>query len=234
MNQTGQYVILDGIDGCGKTTQVKLFAERLRANGHEVLEISEPYEEREPGRLLRKYLKEKRHPYALFGLFLAQRFDLLAEVVKPAVEAGKIVISSRGFPSTFVYQVGDAPGAVTANAVQFTHDPRNLHVTPDHVFIFDLPAEEAMKRIGKRGEEAEIFEKLEILEGVRDRYRHPFFMCDHSPLHQQMQGRYHVVDATQTVEEVAEQVWSRFLSGIESDLFTDAVCNGLGVDRGTH
>ena len=220
----GQYIICEGIDGCGKSTQARLLAERFRQNGYEVLEVSEPYEEREPGRLLRRYLKEKRHPYALFGLFLAQRFDLLAEVVKPAVAAGKIVISSRGFPSTFVYQVGDAPGAVTTNAVQFAHDPRNLHVTPDHIFVFDLSAETAMERIGKRGEGKEIFEKTELLEQFRGRYKDPLFLWDGGPLGETLKDRLHVIDATQPVETVAEQVWSQFA-------ITEALCKGLGVPR---
>ena len=205
----GKYVILEGIDGCGKDTQATIFAERLRAEGYDVLEVSEPYEEREPGRLLRKYLKEKIHPHALFGLFLAQRFDLLAEVVKPAVDAGKIVVSSRGFPSTFVYQVGNSPGAVSRNAVQFAHDPDNLHVTPNHIFIFDLDAETAMERIGKRGEEAEIFEKIGLLRQFRDRYKNPTYLWSggtSSPLVE----HFHVIDATQSVDDIAAQVWDAF------------------------
>lgn len=207
----GHYIIFDGIDGSGKTTQAKIFAERLRAEGFDVLEVSEPYEEREPGRLLRKYLKEKTHPYALFGLFLAQRFDLLAEVVKPAIEEGTFVVSSRGFPSTYVYQRKGSPGGVTAPAIMMAHDPSNLHILPDHVFIFDLPADVAMERIGKRGEEAEIFEKRELLDRFREGYLNPLY------LDQGLSKRFDVINATRSVEDVAEDVWAKFVGGSNDD-----------------
>jgi dTMP kinase len=102
----GWFISLDGLDGAGKSTQCRLLAEWLRARGHDVTHCSDPGGT-EIGDLLRGVLLDRRRQMTLACeafLFMASRAQLTAEVIRPALDAGRTVVSDRFTLANIVYQ----------------------------------------------------------------------------------------------------------------------------------
>ncbi len=159
---TGRFIVLEGPDGSGTTTQCEFLAEKLKAEGHEVLLTAEPTSG-DIGTSIRQWLKTGTlSPDALQLLFTADRAEHVEKVIRPALLAGKVVICDRYIPSTVLYGVSQGLNAEWLEAVN------SLFIRPD-VMIFALPPLElCLKRIAKR-EQKDFFEtehvqrKLHIL-----------------------------------------------------------------------
>lgn len=142
----GLFISLDGLDGAGKSTQCRLLAEWLRGRGWEVTACSDPGGT-EIGQQLRELLLDRRRQMTLACeafLFMASRAQLTAEVIRPALEAGRAVISDRFLLANVVYQ-GHAGGL----------DPQLLYqagllatggLEPDLTLVLDLPVAAALSR----------------------------------------------------------------------------------------
>jgi dTMP kinase len=145
------FVVLDGVDGCGKTTQAARLVRALRAEGAaEVLHLREPGSTR-LGEGLRALLldpEREMSPAVETLLFAAARRQMLDEVVAPALARGASVVVERFHASTFAYQVA-AGGLAEADVLdlleRFAGSPR-----PDLVLLLDLPAEVARARASSR------------------------------------------------------------------------------------
>src|SRR5438445_2927519 len=114
----GLFLSLDGLDGCGKSTQCRLLADWLRAQGREVTCCADPGGTA-VGDVLRDLLLDRRRRMTLACealLFMASRAQLTAEIIRPALEAGHVVISDRFLLANVVYQ-GHAGGL----------DPARIH-----------------------------------------------------------------------------------------------------------
>lgn len=160
----GIYVVCEGGDGSGKTTQVNLLAARLTAEGLNPLVVDEPYEGNPFGVLLRQIAKTGKYPESRAPLFLACRAALQAEVIVPALAEGRPVISSRNFMSTLVYQQDQHP----LEWLISIHT--QLPAKPTHLIVLDIEANVGMERVGKRKTQ-EVYEKLDVAERARARYR---------------------------------------------------------------
>jgi dTMP kinase len=144
----GLLLALEGIDGCGKTTQVGLLAAALKKAGWE------PVLTREPttgilGQKLRTYLKgPSRHlsPEEELHLFVQDRREHVEQIIRPALEAGKIVITDRYYFSSVAYQ-----GALGLNPDEILALNESFAPRPDLVFILNLPVPQAMKRLSRKG-----------------------------------------------------------------------------------
>jgi len=142
-------VVLDGIDGCGKSTQARLLVTALeeRWDGG-VLHLREPGSTA-VGEALRGLLLSRDHDLGAAVetlLFTAARRQMLDEVVEPALAAGRAVICERFHPSTYAYQAvagGLEPEAVLQLLTQWAGEPR-----PDLVLVLDLSVESAGLRRG--------------------------------------------------------------------------------------
>src|ERR1700674_4563338 len=102
----GLFLSLDGLDGTGKSTQCRLLAEWLRARGHAVTECADPGSTA-IGDGIRDLLLHRRHEMALpceTLLFMASRAQLTAEIIRPALEAGRAVVADRFLLANIVYQ----------------------------------------------------------------------------------------------------------------------------------
>lgn len=140
------FISLDGLDGAGKSTQCRLLADWLRGRGHPVVECVDPGGT-EVGAVLRDLLLHQRGQLSLpceALLFMASRAQLVAEVIRPALEAGQCVVSDRFLLANVVYQ-GHAGGLdpiqlwqVGALATQ--------GLEPDLTFVLDIPLEQATLR----------------------------------------------------------------------------------------
>lgn len=158
------YVIIEGPDRAGKDTQANLLIHRMRDVGMDPLLVNEPCEDLPTGKLLRQLLKTGEFCETHVGLFLADRMALQSRVIRPAIEAGRPVVSVRSFLSTLCYQAEDWPS-------DWLYDIHEiLPIKPTHVVILDVSPEEAQQRMGHDTRAPEVYEKIEVQRRVRQRY----------------------------------------------------------------
>jgi len=199
----GKYLVLEGISGAGKETQAERLLSRLRAKGKEACKVVEPTERLKPAlHAWRERFYERQvdgRPGELF-LFAGDRFCLMSTDVRPALRAGKIVVSVRSFLSSMVYQSteeADIPYAL------FLH---RFVPTPDLIILLDIPAQVAWQRVNRRsretGKKISIYEDPTKLDQHRQKYKD--ILRDHFP-----QGR--VIDGAKSVEEVERQIAQRLI-----------------------
>jgi len=153
------------LDGCGKTTQVKLLTEKLREQGEKVIETNEPTKG-SVGKLVRQVLEKKviLPSDALQLLFVADRSDHLKQTIKPALSAGKVVISDRYLWSTIAY------GSLNLDKNWLL----SLHrycLYPNISIFLEVKPKTCLQRIGLRGENKTIFEEEEKLRRVWQTYQ---------------------------------------------------------------
>jgi dTMP kinase len=160
-NGNGALVVIEGIDGCGKSTQAKLLADWLQARGKRVLLTAEPTKGR-IGLFLREILSGKTavDPKTLALLFTADRYEHLAKEIEPALKRNTVVVSERYYHSTICYQ---AAQGVSWN---WLVDLNNFARKPDYTFLLDVPPKQSVRRKTA----VEIFEEEKFLEKVRDNY----------------------------------------------------------------
>ena len=140
-----KYIGLEGGDGSGKTTVAEALAERLRSVGEDVLLVREPGGT-PLGEAIRGLLLDsaKLDDWAEVFLFAAQRAELAREVVAPALNEGRWVVSDRTYYSSIAYQ-GRARG-LGEQAVREINEIGLQGVVPDHVFVLDVSPETALPR----------------------------------------------------------------------------------------
>lgn len=147
----GLFVVMEGPDGSGKTTQIRLLKEYLENEGIETVITREPGGT-VIGESIRKVIlnpdyKEMSDVTEML-LYAASRAQLMAEVIIPALEAGKVVISDRFVDSSIVYQgIARGLGQDTVDAV---NAPGIGAYRPDCIFFIDIPEEEGINRKKKQ------------------------------------------------------------------------------------
>jgi dTMP kinase len=144
----GLLIALEGIDGSGKSTQARLLAAALKRLGREVVLTREPSEGR-AGRKLRRYLAgSSRHlsPAAELALFVCDRREHVAAIIRPALKAGKTVITDRYYYSSAAYQ-----GALGLDPEQILALNETFAPRPHRVFILSLPVAVALRRLASQG-----------------------------------------------------------------------------------
>ncbi|HET6203808.1 MAG TPA: dTMP kinase [Planctomycetota bacterium] len=192
----GVFLVLDGPDGAGKTTQVRRLARRMRRGGRRVLVVREPGGT-PLGEALRRLLLRRTVPLGAKAqalLFAAARAELLDRVVAPALRRGRIVLSDRGGPSTFAYQGiagGLGRGRVLALARAFHARPR-----PDLVVLLDVAPGTARKR--RRGRDRFERKGVSFARAVRRGFR---------AFARRSRGRVVLLDGRGPRREVEEAVW---------------------------
>lgn len=165
---------LEGIEGSGKTTQIKYLEKSLQAQGLRVLTLREPGGTEFGEKLREAILKSSTalHPLAECHLFLASRAQLLKEKILPFLLVPKsAVILDRYIDSTLAYQ-GKARGLGTEPVLELhQHDPLNL--LPHRTYFLDIDLETSLERQKKRGQEKDYFEseKNEFYSKLIDGYR---------------------------------------------------------------
>jgi len=162
------FVTFDGVDGAGKSTQIGLFVEWLRSQGREVALCRDPGST-PLGDELRKILLHRADlgidRRSEMFLYMAARTQLVEEVIRPALDAGKIVVSDRFLLANVVYQ-GHA-GGLDVETVWRVGRVAVGDLQPDQTFVLDMPAEAAAARIGRTLDRMES-QGLDFLRAVRD------------------------------------------------------------------
>jgi dTMP kinase len=159
----GLFIVVEGIDGTGKSTQVKNLGAWFETQGREVVLSREPTNG--PwGRKLRESAATGRlSPEDELQYFLNDRREHVEQLIKPALASGKVVILDRYYFSTMAYQGarGFDPGEIRRMNEAFAP-------LPDLLLILDLDVDTAHQRIGHRGDSTNEFEKRESLEKCRE------------------------------------------------------------------
>lgn len=159
MSSRGLFITVEGIDGCGKSTQARLIAAALEAAGHDVLRLREPggvkISEQIRAILLDPANVEMGDVCELL-LYEAARAQLVHQVIRPALAAGKTVVCDRFFDSTTAYQA--FADGLDRNMVSQANELAVDGCRPDLTLVFDLPVEDALRR--RSGREAE--DRLEL------------------------------------------------------------------------
>ena len=193
----GLFIVLEGVDGAGSTTQTLLLADFLRQQGLRVIATKEPTEGR-IGRVIRTYLQSRiSNPSIDALLFAADRMEHLETVVKPALERGEHVISDRYLESTLAYQTADGIETEWIQAVN------QFAIKPDQVIILDINPATSLNR--KHAPARERFETIEFLNRVRHNFKK----------RAETQG-YQVVDAERPIMQVHEALKQIILPRIEA------------------
>src|SRR5213594_540815 len=147
----GLFITFEGIEGSGKTSQIKALAAWLRRRGLSVVVTREPGGTK-AGEFIRRLFLGPRgrglDPWAELFLIEAARAQHLAEVVRPALNAGKIVLCDRFTDSTIAYQ-GHGRG-LPLDVIERLHRLPALRPAPDLTFLFDLPVREGLARAAGR------------------------------------------------------------------------------------
>lgn len=181
---------LEGIDGCGKSTQSKFLMNKFEENNEKTIILKEPTNGKH-GKKLWEMLSGKIEATTeqILDLFVMDRKEHVKEKINPALNEGKIVLMDRYYYSTMAYQ---AAAGIDVNRIRKDNE---FAPKPDIVLIFDLPADLAMKRV--RGHSvADVFEKEEHLEKVREAY-----------LNLKSDPLVRIIDSTRTPEQIFEEVW---------------------------
>lgn len=164
----GILIVFEGIDGSGKSTQLRRTAAALRARGLDILETGEPTKGlwgrkiREMARTTDRVPRETE-----LAWFIKDRREHMRDVVGPALAAGRVVLCDRSYFSTVAYQ-----GARGFDPATLLADSQAEFGRPDLVLFFDIDPEEGLARVAARGGEAEpVFEELNYLERVAEIFR---------------------------------------------------------------
>lgn len=199
----GLFFAFEGIDGCGKSTQIQLLEEALVQQGYDIVRIREPGGT-SAGEEIREVILKPRPqglaPMSELMLYSAARAQLMTEVVQPALEAGKAVLADRFAWSTLAYQ-GFGRGldlSIIENLIELAVG----ELWPTQTFILDLPVDESRRRQAIRNEAADRMELEQdtFFEKVRQGYL--YVAKKHS-------GKVQCLSALQSIDEIHEQIMTQ-------------------------
>jgi len=195
VSRRGFFITLEGPEGSGKSTQVRLLADTLRNRGYDVLLTAEPGGDAVAQEIRAIVLHGKAEivPEAELLLYLAARAQHVRHIINPALDEGKIVISDRYADSSFAYQ-GYGRG-IDIESLRCLNDFATSGLKPDLTILLDVPVELGLKRQQDRNRfEAESVE-------FHQRVRNGFLK-----LAKQEPDRWVTIDASKEIEEVESLV----------------------------
>lgn len=201
----GRFIVFEGPDGSGKTTQFRRLITACHAEGVPTTEV------REPGGTLvggdvRKILLDPLHtamsPRCEMLLYMASRAQLVDQVIKPALAQGKLVVADRFVPSTLAYQ--GAAGGLPVDEINAVARVATQGVEPDLIVLFDVDEVTAASRLSP------LLDRME----ARGREFHSKVRSGYQEQAAARPDRYATIDATRSPEEV----WQALLSTLQARL----------------
>jgi dTMP kinase len=204
----GKFVVLEGIDGSGTTTQVARLAARLRGGGRSTHTTREP-SDGPVGTLVRQILTGRMvipgggaPGWATMALlFAADRMDHVECDIVPVLANGGVVIADRYDASSLAYQ-SVSSGGEAREALEWIRVINRYVRRPDLTIVLDVAPDAAAQRRLLRGEAAQIYDQSEVQHALSVFYRE---LARHMP-----DDRVIVLDGAGTVEEVHERVWDAY------------------------
>ncbi|MEM2281644.1 MAG: dTMP kinase [Candidatus Bathyarchaeia archaeon] len=193
MNRRGFFVCMEGLDGCGKTTQARILVRTLRKRGYEAVYTAEPSRGK-IGRFIKRYClhgKKRVSTVVEALLFAADRYEHVESEILPALEKGKIVVSDRYIYSSLAYQ------GAAGLSLDWIRGINQHAVTPDLAIYLDVEPETVVQRLKPK---KSVMENLETQRRVREVY-----------MKLVESGELVKVNGNMSKEEVAEEVLSLVL-----------------------
>ena len=163
----GKFIVIEGLDGSGQSTQAELLRKFLTGKGYQVVVTKEPTLDSEAGRKIRDILDSKvdSEPEKLQELFAQDRKEHLEKIIIPALKEGRFVISDRYFFSSFAF------GASDGLDLEWLIKLNDNFLLPDLTFILKVRSKVCVSRIEKRGNSRTLFEKEEKLVKVWETFK---------------------------------------------------------------
>ena len=197
MNKKAAFICIEGLDGCGKTTQAKLLAKKLMKS-HNAVYTAEP-SRGNIGTFIRKrclYGEKRLSTVVEALLFAADRFEHVENEVLPALREGRLVISDRYVYSSLAYQ------GAAGLSVEWIETLNEHALKPDLAVFIDVELETVMSRLKSK---RSVMENMETLQKVRDVY-----------LKFVAKGELIRVDGNRAKDEVAEALYALVLKFLET------------------
>ncbi len=194
-------ISFEGLDYSGKSTQVRLLSDALTRSDYRILVLREPGGT-EIGERIRKILLDKSvggmsNATELF-LFSASRAQLVEEVIKPAIEDGRVVLCDRYYDSLTAYQ-GWGKG-VAKDAIRTVNQCASGGIAPDITFFLDIPVSEVERRMQSSSAPKDRMESngIEFYNRVREGYLEIA----------KNENRFRVIDGLQSIDAIRETIWT--------------------------
>ena len=198
------FISFEGIDGCGKSTQVKLLMNRFESDGIDSLLVREPGGTRiseEIREVLLKNRNENMSERTEALLMTASRAQLTHDVIIPSLDSGLIVIADRFKDSTLAYQGGGR--GLDINYLVQLNDFATFELDPDITFFIDITADEGRKRLNsKHSDRIEGAGKI-FQEKVREQYL---------KLAQMYPNRFVIIDGTDSIKGIHGTIWEKTIN----------------------
>jgi len=194
----GFMVVFEGIVGAGKKTHIKLLAEKLKALGRKVTILSFPDYENPIAKLTKK---ADLDAYTQSLLFAADR-QLNQQRIMALLESGQVVITDRYCYSNYAYQ------AAKGLPLEWLQEIEKHVIKPDIVFLIDVPVDTTLARVRQLSLEdfskREILERIEKEKEILEKVREIFLKL----AKENKEAKWFVIDATKSIREVHEEIWS--------------------------
>ncbi len=194
----GKFICIEGVDGCGKTTQARMLVSNLKRRGFDAIYTTEP-SVGNVGRLIRRFVldREKRVPIALEALlFAADRVDHVENGIRALLKQGKIVVCDRYVFSSLAYQ---GAGGLDLDWIDSVN---RFALKPDLALLLDVPPEVVVNRLKSK---RSVMENMKNLKKVREVY-----------LSLVKQHRMVLLDADKSVKEVSKSVLAIVLEKLKA------------------
>ena len=208
------FIAFEGIDGCGKSTQVKLLSDRLTASGHQVYCTVEPTDS-PIGSIIRSVFSHKSEAdhRTIAGLFVADRLDHLLNKTNgmlKMLDEGFTVITDRYYFSSYVYQGVHMPmdWVIQANSLS-----AGL-LRPDVNIYIDIAPEISMARLSTGRNSLDLYETLENLKNVRNKYFEAFEQL-------KSEEKIFITDGNRSPELIAVDIWKEILNLTVGNIIPD-------------
>jgi dTMP kinase len=182
----GTFIVIEGADGAGTTTQSKKIADQMDAYW-----TCEPTDNSIGEKVDEMISSDEHSPESIALGFAADRMVHLEEEVIPHLEKGETVICDRYYHSSLIYQ------SVLGANYKWVKKLNQEALKPDLTFIMDISAEEGMSRVENRGKDGNIFEELDFQQKVVLKYR---------DINEEMDEEIVLVDASQSEQEVFKSI----------------------------
>jgi len=201
----GLFIAFEGITGSGKKTHIKLVTEELLIRKISFTTLSFPDFDNDIARLTKR---PQLDPYTLSLLYAADR-SFSQERIKNLLENGQVVITDRYCYSNFAYQ------AAKGLPLEWLMEIEKFIIKPDIVFLIDVPVETTLTRVKQLSLEdfskREILERIEREKEILEKVREIFLKLGE----RNKEARWFVIDATKSIREVHEEIWSILQPEIE-------------------
>ena len=186
----GYLIVIEGIDGTGKSTQATMLSKTLRKHNHEVIQSFEPTNGPWGKKLRESATTGRLSIEDELTYFINDRREHVNQVIAPTIAAGGIVILDRYYFSTMAYQ---GARGIDTNSIRTKNE--SFAPKPDLLIVLDLDVDTALRRIGVRDGQANEFEKRESLNFCRDLF-----------LSLKEQDGAHIIDANTSIDQVQEHL----------------------------